>query len=477
MAAEQANTAQSLQRRRAKITITKDKLQAVCALSKPEQGEPPLTLEEIKGEIEKAGVTFNLDLEALSKALSDRDYGHPVSIAQGKPMVKGTDTQFEYLFETDTGKSPVEGEDGRIDYRNLNFIQNTMTGTVLARMTPPTDGIPGTTVKGEEIVAPRGKNLSFSCGEGTQISEDGSELTSTCDGAIVFHRGKISVKDVTVISGDVDFNIGNLDCRGSMKITGNVNAGFTIKVDGNLDIHGNVEDCTLDVGGNVVIRGGFFGSGEGHLKTDGDITVKYAEGQTIDCGGDMTVGGELLNCKVTVKGILKVQGTKGKIVGGTIKAGKEVWAATIGSDAGTATTLTVAYDANLMSQFHENKSETERVQTDKVRVKDSLCQLYKLQMDGKLNAQQEEVLKKLEEFHKTVPEALENLAASRAEIEEKIRLLMDARVVAKNIIFPGVKVHIGILTKEFNRELRSVLLYQDGISVQASKYDPSKHGR
>ncbi|MFH1688317.1 MAG: FapA family protein [bacterium] len=478
MTRDSATTPQTINRRRAKITISKDRLSAVCALSKPEPGEPPLTMEEVQQEIAKAGVVFNISLEDLAKAIQDRDYSQPIVIAQGIPMVKGTDTQFEYLFETGRqAHSPVVGKDGRIDYRNINYIQNTKKDEVLARMLPPTDGKPGTSVTGEEIAAPRGRTVGFSNGEGTRISEDGSELIAAVDGAIVFKQGHVAVKEVTVVNGDVDFNIGNLDCRGSVKITGHVNAGFTIKVGGNLDIGGNVEDCILDVGGNVVIRGGFFGNGEGRLKAGGDVTIKYAEGQKIECGGNLTVGGELLNCQVTAKEVVRVQGSKGRIVGGEVNAGKEVWAAEIGSDAGTATILRVAYDADLMGRYRQIVSEMERVRSDRERVKDSLCQLYKLQMSGKLNAQQAEGLKKLEEFHNGAPQALESLAKTRAEVEERIRRVKDARVIATNVICPGVNVHIGILTKEFDQELRACLLFQDGFTVQATKYDPDKHGR
>lgn len=475
MVADSSTESHRVTRRRVKVGLSKDKLAANIILSKPDPSEPPLSVDEVLQALAEAGVAHGIDEGVIREAIDESHYGQPILVASGDPMQRGQDTQFEHLFETEQHHCPVEGEDGRIDYRNMNFIQNVTNGSVLVRRIPHTDGVPGITVTGEQIPAPRGKDIPFRQGDNTVVSEDGSELLANADGAVVWHHGIVSVKDVLVIDGDVDFKVGNIDSVGSLKVTGKIHAGFEIRCGGNLEVNGNVEDCLIKTGGNIMVRGGFFGSGEGSMTAEGDITVKYAQNQKLSAGGTVVVGGELVNCQVTAKERVIVQGRKGKIVGGETNAGKEIRASVIGSDAGTATVLTVAYDAGLMRRYHEATHEIERVNADSKRVKETLYGLYKLQMGGKLDAQQEQALAKLEQFQKNVPSALQQLEESKTEVEAKIRRLKDARVVAEKAIFPGVKVHIGVLIKEMEQEHQACVLAQDGLKVQLSKYDPEQH--
>lgn len=475
MVADSSTESRRVTRRRVKVGVSKDKLTANIILSKPDPSEPPISADEVLQALSESEVTYGIDEGAIQEAIAENCYGQPIRVAAGEPMRRGDDTKFEYLFETEQHHSPIEGEDGRIDYRNMNFIQNVTKGSVLVKRTPPTEGVPGMTVTGERIAAPRGKDIPFRDGDNTVVSEDGCELMASADGAVVCHHGIVSVKDILVIDGDIDFNVGNIECVGSLKVTGKVHAGFEIRCGGNLEVNGNIEDCTIKAGGNILVRGGFFGSGEGSMVAEGDITVKYAQNQKMSAGGNLVVGGELVNCQVTAKERVIVKGRKGKIVGGETNAGKEIRASVIGSDAGTGTVLTVAYDAGLMRRYHEAVHEMERVAADSKRVKETLYSLYKLQMSGKLDAQQEQALAKLEEFQKSVPSALEQLEKRKVEVEARIRRLKDAMVVAEQRIYPGVKVHIGVLIKEIDEENRACVLTQDGFKVQLSKFDPEQH--
>ena len=42
-----------------------------------------------------------------------------------------------------------------------------------------------------------------------------------------------------------------------------------------------VEDSIIKSKGNVLVKGGFIGSGKGKIEADGDVTVYFAENQTI----------------------------------------------------------------------------------------------------------------------------------------------------------------------------------------------------
>lgn len=460
-----AESTQTNTRQRTRVTISKDAMTALLVLHPPNDGELELELNEVMADLSKAGVTFGIKEDAILSALSGKGYNTPFIVAQGIPPQKGESTRFDYKFDPTNNHSPKVDAHGHIDYKDIHFIQNAEAEQVLAIRTLPDAGMPGTTVTGKEVGAPAGRDLPFRNGSNTKISEDGLSLMAAVSGAIVFKHGEISIKDTMLISGDVDHNIGNLDCRGSLKVTGHVKAGFVLGVDGDLEVNGNVEDCTIMVKGSIMIKGGFFGNGTGKLVADGNITLKFAEGQHVIAGGDVTVGGELINCQVTAGGSVFVKGKRGKIVGGDTRAVKEIRSAILGTDAGTLTVLRVAFNSELMHKYYEINREMIRLRTDKQRVKDALYGLYRLQMDGKLSPDRVEALNKLEAFQREFPVNIESLETQRAEIEAQVRELRDAHIIAEEILFSGVRAYFGLIYRDVMEDLRECKLLLDGHQI------------
>jgi uncharacterized protein (DUF342 family) len=302
------------------------------------------------------------------------------------------------------------------------------------------------------------------------VSDNGLELRSTAGGAILFQNGKVSVTDVLTIEGDVDFKVGNLHSRGSVRVMGDVKAGFELKIDGNLEVSGNVEDADIRVKGNILVKGGFFGGGKGILHADGDVTVKYAEGQNISSGNNIIIGGEIINCQVTAKEEIIIKGSRGKIVGGEVRAGKEIRTSTAGSEAGTPTFLYVAYDSGLMTDYNKTNSEIERLLEDGKRIAEALYALFRLQIDGKLPADKQEAFQKLQAFKKELPENLKTLKQRKAELEESIAELKDARIIVERKLHVGVKAHFGIVYREIVEAKERCKLTLEGNQVLISDY-------
>ncbi|MEK7775379.1 MAG: FapA family protein [Candidatus Zixiibacteriota bacterium] len=457
-------------RKRVKVVVPRDFSSASITLFKPLAGESIPTIEEIISELEKAEVVYGIDKNEIARAITDRSWDVTIKAAQAVAPQKGKDASFEYCFETSAQHHPEQDADGRIDYRNLGFIQNVSEGDNLAKKIPATDGTPGIGVNGKEIAAVKGRDFPFKTGTNTKLSEDGLSLIATSSGAIVYKGGTVSVSDVVSIDKDVDFNTGNIETTGSVKIRGDVKTGFTVKAGGNIEIGGNVEDAKIIAEGNILVKGGFFGNGEGEIHAGNDITIKFAEGQRMTAGNDVIVGGELVNCKVTAKNKIAVKGQKGKILGGEVYAGKEVRVPVAGSDAGTATVLTVAFDASLIKELHKTTAEVHRLEADSLRVKESLYVLYKLQLSGKLPEAKVAALKQLEDFQKGVPAELEALLKRKTEILEKLAEYRDARIIIEERLYPGVVAQFGIVKREFTDELTCVKLLLDGNQVTVSEY-------
>ncbi len=457
-------------RARVGLTISKDYMAASILLRAPQEGDPPITVEEVREELEQAEVIFGINEQAISGTISGCEYNTPIKIATGRKPERGADSSFIYHFDTSQTHKPKEDEDGRIDYKDISFIQNTEPGATLATKVPPMPGKPGMNVKGKEIKGPDGRNIPFGNGVNTKVSDDGLSLVAVTGGAIQFLHGKVSVMDVVTVKGDVDHAVGNIDCRGSVRITGGIKAGYTVKIDGDLEVSGNVEDADIYAGGDILVKGGFFGDSGGVMKAGGDITVKFAEGQKLIAGRNVQVGGEIVNCHVEAGERVVVSGRRGKIIGGTVRARREIRVAVLGSDAGTATVLQVAYDPELMRQYHDVVKEVQRIDEDGERVKEALYVLYRLQLEGTLPPDKKAALEKLEQFQKEAPGNLETLNKEKTRIEKALEQYREAAIICEDTMYPGVKAFFGIVYRDIQEEHQRCKLGLEAGKVLISEY-------
>ncbi len=461
-------TAQTQTQHKARVTVTKDGMHAMLVIYPPLAGDAPPVLADIALALDKVGVVFGVDQDLIAKSLRDGAYNTPIPAAVGNSPRKGQDSIHTYTFDINNNHSPNEDADGRIDYKSLNFLQSAEVNQILATRSVPTEGSAGTNVMGKPIPAAIGRDIPFKAGAGTKVSEDGMSLLATVTGAICYRNGEVSVKDIVTIAQDVDTATGNIDCRGSLRITGDVKTGFSVSADGDIEVAGVAEDCTIKSHGSIMVKGGFFGGGNGLMQADGNITVKFAEGQKLITGGDLTIGGELVHCNVIARGNVMVKGKHGKIVGGEVRAGKEIHAGVAGSDAGTVTNLYVGYNTELMTKYYAIQKELNRLKGDSARIKEALYGLYRLQMDGKLGKDKLEVLQKLETFQKELPQNLSNFESQKAEIEAKLNEYRDAKIVVDDILYPGVKAYFGLVYREILEEVRACKLTLDGSQVLMS---------
>lgn len=460
------------QKSRVALTVAKDGMSASVLVRGNIEEDPPVTAEEIHAELESGGVVFGIDHDAIQRAVEDTAFNTPITVAQGRPPERGVNTQFTYHFDTSATRRPKQADDGLIDYKDINFIQNCDQGQLLATKTLPVPGTPGMNVRGKEIKATDGKDIPFGVGQNTEVSEDGLSLTASRAGAIQFSGGKISVLDVITISGDVDHTIGNIECKGSVRVGGHIKAGYKLQIEGDLEVNGNVEDTEIRVDGNIMIKGGFFGEGGGVMIAGGDIDIKYAEGQRITAGNEIRIGGEIINCQIEAGTKVMVLGNRGKIVGGSVKAQKEIRAAILGSDAATITLLQVAYDPELLRQHREVIAEIERLKSDEERVKEALYVLYREQMDSKLTPARATALEKLEALRKDLPDNLAALDAQREKIEEALKEYASAEIICEDTLYPGVKASFGIVYLDVLDEYRECRLHMSDNHVMVSSLTP-----
>lgn len=451
--------------------ITADQTEVYLILDDADFNEGRATKDGIMDALRKTGISYGILEEEIERIVAERICGKEILIARGEAARDGRDAVLEYLFNTETVGAPKEDEDGRIDYKELDFIQNASAGDILVRKHPATSGKPGKSVYGKDIAPRTGKDTKIPVGSNTELSDDGIDLKAKIDGSVVFAGRVVNIEPVQNIRGSIDSSTGNVRCSGTLKVAKDVNSGFRVEVKGDLEIAGQVQDAEIYCEGNVIVKGGFFGNGSGKIIAKGDVTVKWCESQVIQSEGTINIGGEALNCKLYGKKAIIVAGSKGKLAGGEAASQYLIKAPCLGSDGGAKTILKVAFDPHTMRELREVESELKRIEEDTQRVKEGLTALYKAQMSGKLNPQKEAVLKKLEVFLKESPGKTEELKKNKESLENRLREIQNATIIAEKAVCPGTKVYFGIVYKEILETLGPTKFSVDYDTIVPSMYD------
>ncbi len=169
-------------------------------------------------------------------------------VARGIEPRLPVDEEIDYVF---TKKKHVGTESNRL----LNRIISVEPEEVLAVKVPPVAGEPGVDVTGAPVLPREPKRVEIKVGEGAVLVEGGAKAVAKLTGRPDVTNGIISVFPVYVHSGDVSPTSGDIEFKGDVEITGNVEDYMVVRAGGNGTINGYVANATIDCGGNITVKG------------------------------------------------------------------------------------------------------------------------------------------------------------------------------------------------------------------------------
>jgi uncharacterized protein (DUF342 family) len=325
------------------VTFGERAMQAFVAWSPPE----PVERTAVEYALSSAGVVFGVDADAIEEAAATPT-SVPMLVANGLEPEPGVDAAITYFFRTGEERRgrPKALVDGRVDHRELGTIENVTEGQVLAAKTPARQARPGTNVLGEPVSGKDGKDILLRGGQNTELSEDELFLTATMDGQPVLDGTRVSVQPIVVISGDLDYSIGNINFQGSVKIGGNVLPGFSVKATQDIEVNGMVEGASLEAGGVVSVKGGV--RQQSVITAHGDVTLKFIDSEsTVMTRSNVLVVESCMHSQLMAGLTIKVGK---KLIGGACRAGEYVSAEEIGVAGGTHTLIDVRLTRQLRVQ-------------------------------------------------------------------------------------------------------------------------------
>ncbi len=456
------------------VDVAEMEMKAYMSVTAPGPGGAELAFDEIKGLLHSAGVVHGINEELITDFMDHPRYDQKIPVAEGTKPVNGADAEIVYNFNVNKDDIQLQEKNGRVDFRELNLVENVEAGQILATKRPPEEGMPGRTVTGRSLPAKPGKNVQIEIGKNVKLADDGMSATSTINGQVLLLAGKINVEPVYTVEGDVNFKTGNILFLGTVFVKGNVEDGFTVKAAGNIEIMGSVGKSILDAEGEVIVHQGVLGKNGGTVRAGSNLVAKFIENARVEVDENVLVSDGIIHSFVDANKRILCQGKRASIVGGKLRAAEEIHAKTLGSVAGTETILEVGIDPKRkekLSQALLRKRDLEKELEELVRNINTLENLKKVQRElpedkqrnlQELNDKRSGILHELEEIGKVVQE-INNYLES---------LKVSGKVSASDHVFPGVKIFIKNENLIVRNEFKSVTFCLEGKEIRMTKYEP-----
>ena len=322
------------------------------------------TKSDVRRLLVEQGVIFGIDDASLHQALAawlESGQEKTTVIAQGIKERNGQNATIQLLF-VPPPKLVVNAEK-QVNHRNHNFVVNVLTGTPLAQMKHATPGTPGMDVLGQEIPPVAGVPLTVEITP--LVKEDVHEelgitrYEAAQDGMLQeFSPSKILLTDHLEIRQNIDQTTGNIEAWGSLTITGNITPDWIVRARGDIQVTGGVESSYLEVGGNLMVQGGFFGRAEAtEAKVGKKFEGLFVQNAKLVVQGDTTIHDSVVNSHLYVDGNLSVTERHGSVLTSRLVASGDVNVRTLGSPNEQAVEVVAGSDPKIWQQIIRLKRE------------------------------------------------------------------------------------------------------------------------
>ncbi|MCL2276933.1 MAG: FapA family protein [Treponema sp.] len=459
----------------ASVDVDDSEMKVFVTIMPPGEGGADITVDAYKSLMIQNRVYHGV-LEDVLERLADRPvYREKVEVAEGTKPVNGKDAFMRYNFETDQTKIRLkEGTNGKVNFKELNIIQNVVQNQVLAVKIPPENGIDGKTVTGKILPARSGNDIPLPLGTNVRESEDGMSVVSDINGQVIIAGGKVNVEPILNIEGDVNLKTGNIIFLGTVVITGNIEDGFSVKAAGNIEVKGTVSKAELDAEGDIIIYQGINGKSGGKIRAGRSLWSRFIENANVEAGNMVVVQDGIINSNIDAIKSIACVGKRASIMGGRLRAGEEINAKVLGnSTSGTETVCEVGFDPH-------SKIELDRLQTIRYASEDEL-ETLKLDVQTLINTkkQRKSLPEDKEAYLQELLERRQILTTELAKAQDGIQKIQEymnqitirGKVSASTKVWPGVKIWIRDVKEDVRQEYKAVTFVLENGLIRVSKYE------
>ncbi|OHB73239.1 MAG: hypothetical protein A2W17_06090 [Planctomycetes bacterium RBG_16_41_13] len=451
------------------IKVSDDHMKVYLTVKPVAQEDSDINSDDVLKILQSKNVSFGIKVEiiknTLDKVKQEINSMENVLIAEGSQAINGEDGRLEFLFNINKKIKPQEGAHGKVDFHELSMVENVEKEQPLVKLIDSTPGTPGKNVYGKMVNPVHGKPCVLPVGENTKVSDKDTKLLVSCiDGIVKYVSGVVSVKSCCTVEKDVDFSTGNITSKGTVVVKGNVRSGFILDAIGDIEVGGTVEDSIIKSKGNVLVKGGFIGSGKGKIEAEGDATIGFARNQTI-MATNVIILREAVGCTIYAKNTVKVSGDKISIEGGITTAGAMIEVESLGSKNEVRTDVEAGIDYTAHQSQMSTRKEISGFKAVLKTVDKELNTLHAIQKaKGELPAQYTTTFDHLLSRREELVKKLKDLAS-----EEIVPVNKDAKIMVNRVVHPGIEIKIGESTMTVLEEYHGTTFYLSGDEIKTKK--------
>lgn len=445
------------------VAIARNKGHAYVTLTAADGGQP-LTLDMITHAIAEAGVSdARVDHEMVNQGYQ-RQSVKDLCIAQALVPVQGSDAVYIPLVESEWIAPPDVDDHGVADMMNIHHFSVVEAGTPLMNRVPATEGEAGVDVTGQEMKPEPVNDPGFTTNlTGVEISsEDPNVLLAAVKGHPVVVKNGVNI-DATLHVANVDMKTGNITFDGSLEVKGDVAAGMTIDVTGDVCITGNVEGAVIKAGQNIKVGGGIFGledvdrpdeeSIEYTIQAGADIEAKFVHLSTLRAGSNIVVKEYMCHSYVKSGKQLLVghKAGKGIVFGGHCEALHYVRMNQLGNESDIPTHVTAGKLSELSRVYRNLEKELATRSQEATQLETILQNIQKnaSAVLGKISLDKSEKIRNtIVAIHEKMGRTQELLRAMEPEFE----LQKNAAITVARRIYPNAVMTINGMTTRFSEQ-------------------------
>ncbi len=456
------------------VHISDGGLQATVTVDRPKRGGAPPVAADIERELKAAGVTHGIDQEAIRTLVAKSVYGTPVIVASGTAPVHGRGRRVRYHFNTDRGKPYLLMEFGRINLKELNFIEHCREGDLLAELEAPVTAVDGRSVTGETLPAETDTTSDrLVPGPNTKLGPDETHLYAACDGNVRLDRNRRVAVEPVVRVKSVDYETGNIRFDGSVIVDEYVADGFVVEAGGDLQIGKSVGKATLKAGRNIVLRTGANSNGEGHIESGGDLYARFIESCSVHCSGNVFVEEAVMHSHLVVGKHCVLTGRRAEVIGGNLVVGGSLWCKKLGNFNEVTTRVDLGVAPDVLLEYRRARESLEAKQEELNHAEDQFRKLQQAIRDGHTEERVFQAKNQIEDAIPRLSREVDQLERQLPELRERLRARENTMLVVEEMIYPGSAVSFG--NQEYrvpDNGARKTVLRPGRKGVMESGFDP-----
>ncbi|MDR0444457.1 MAG: FapA family protein [Treponema sp.] len=459
----------------ASVEVADGEMKVYMTVTPPGEGGCDIKMEEYQSLLKQHRVYHGVKEDYLQEIADSPVYREKLEVAEGIRPINGKDAYIDYKFETDQTKIRLrEGTNGRVNFKELNIIQNVVQNQILAVKMPPEDGIDGKTVTGKILPAKSGSDIPLPLGTNVRVGDDGESIVAEINGQVIMAGGHVNVEPVLTVEGDVNLKTGNIIFLGTVVINGNVEDGFSVKAAGNIEVKGTVAKAELDAEGDIIIYQGVNGKGGGKIRAGRSIWSRFIENANVESGNMVVVSDGIINSQIDAIKSIICQGKRASIMGGRLRAGEEINAKVLGNPtSGTETICEVGFDPQSKIELERLTEIKTAAETELEDIRLDLQTLINTKKQRKSLPEDKEIyMQELMDRRQILTEDLKKANSGIQKIQEFMNdINVRGKVSASTKVYPGVKIMIRDVREDVRTDYKAVTFILENGLVRVTKYE------